>query len=140
MQKLEGKVSPIDTQDDEGMSLLHCAEWGGHVTTMRRLIRRGCDVDSVDGSGLTSLHLAAANGLTKAVRELIRNGASKSAVAGNCGTPLPQEALSGHVETAVATLEEVAECQGDRATASIGASWSGCSNNMQLAHGHLYAL
>ena len=58
---------PIDTKDDEGMSLLHWAARGGHVCTIRLLIRRGCDVDSVDGRGLTPLHLAAANGQTKAV-------------------------------------------------------------------------
>ena len=97
---------PIDTKDDEGMSLLHWAAWGGHVTTMRLLIRRGCDVDSVDGRELTPLHKAAAMGQTKAVRELIRIGASKSVVGGNYGTPLHQAALCGHVETAVAMLEE----------------------------------
>ena len=97
---------PIDTKDDEGMSLLHWAAWCGHVTTMRLLIRRVCDVDSVDGRGLTPLHCAAAMGRTKAVRELIRKGASKSVVAGNCGTPLDQAARNGHVETAVAMLEE----------------------------------
>ena len=61
---LDGGV-PIDTKDDEGMSLLHWAAWGGHVTTMRLLIRRGCDVDSVDGRGVTPLHWAAAMGWTK---------------------------------------------------------------------------
>ena len=97
---------PINIKDDEGMSLLHWAAWGGHVTTMRLLIRRGCDVDSVDGRGLTPLHCAAATGQTKAVRELIRKGSSKSVVAGDYGTPLHQAALNGHVETAVAMLEE----------------------------------
>ena len=91
---------------DEGESLLHWAAEGGHVTTMRLLIRRGCDVDSVDGSGLTPLHWAAAMGQTKAVRELIRMGATKSVVAGNCGTPLHQAALNGHVETVEAMSVE----------------------------------
>ena len=102
---LDGGV-PIDTKDDEGMSLLHWAAWGGHVTTMRLLIRRGCDVDAVDGRGLNSLHLAAEMGQTKAVRELIRKGASTSVVAGDYGTPLHQAVFYGHVETAVAMLEE----------------------------------
>ena len=62
---LDGGV-PIDTKDDEGMSLLHWAAWGGHVTTMRLLIRRGCDVDSVDGRGLTPLHcMCCCNGTDK---------------------------------------------------------------------------
>ena len=102
---LDGGV-PIDTKDDEGMSLLHWAAVSGHVTTMRLLIRRGCNVDSVDSKGLTPLHCAAVMGQTKAVRELIRKGASKSVVAGSCGTPLYQATLNGHVETAVAMLEE----------------------------------
>ena len=102
---LDGGV-PISTKDDEGMSLLHWTALGGHVTTMRLLIRRGCDVDLVDGRGGTPLHVAAAVGQTKAVRELIRNGASKSVVAGNIGTPLHQAAGKGHVETALAMLEE----------------------------------
>ena len=102
---LDGGV-PINTKDDEGMSLLHWTALGGHVTTMRLLIRRGCNVDLVDGRGVTPLHLAAAVGQTKAVRELIRNGASKSVVAGNMGTPLHQAAGKGHVETALAMLEE----------------------------------
>ena len=102
---LDGGV-PISTKDDEGMSLLHWTALGGHVTTMRLLIRRGCDVDLMDGRGGTPLHLAAAVGQTKAVRELIRNGASKSVVAGNIGTPLHQAAGKGHVETALAMLEE----------------------------------
>ena len=97
---------PIDAKDDKGLSLLHWAAWGGHVTTMRLLIRRGCGVDSVDGSGSTPLHWAAAMGRTKAVRELIRKGASKSVVADSYDTPLHQVALYGHMETAVAMLEE----------------------------------
>ena len=97
---------PITTKDDEGNSLLHRAAWGGHVTTMRLLIRRGCDVDSIDASGRTPLHLAARNGQTRAVRELIRHGASKSMVSDDFGTPLQQAALGGHVETVVAMLEE----------------------------------
>ena len=97
---------PIDTKDDEGMSLLHLTALGGHVTTMRLLIGRGCDVDSVIGRGFTPLHLAAAKGQTKAVRQLIMNGASKSVVAGKYGTPLHLAAINNHVETAVAMLEE----------------------------------
>ena len=97
---------PIDTKDDEGMSLLHWAAWSGHVTTMRVLIGRGCNVDSVDSKGLTPLHLAAAMGRTKAIRKLIRKGASKSVVGGDYGTPLHQAALNGHVDTTVAMLEE----------------------------------
>ena len=127
---------PIDTKDDEGMSLLHWSARGGHTTTMRLLIRRGCDIDSVDSRGLTPLHLAAALGQTKTVRELIRNaatvrtkiagepiknaamggtkvirelikkGAAKSVVAGEFGTPLHHAAIKGHVQTVVAMLEE----------------------------------
>ena len=128
---------PVDIKDDEGLSLLHWAAQGGHVTTMRLLIRRGCNVDSVDDKGITPLHLAAAMGQTKSVRELIRKRASKSLVVrsfdalshqaafegrnGNeetkldafmsvgtsmCGTPLHQASLAGHMDTAVAMLEE----------------------------------
>ena len=97
---------PIDTKNDEGVSLLHWASSGGHLTTMRLLIRRGCDVDSVDSKGLTPLHWAAANGQTKAVRELIRSNAAKSWDADEFGTPLHQAAKKGHVETIVAMLEE----------------------------------
>ena len=97
---------PVTTKDDEGFSLLHRAAWGGHVTTMRLLIKRECDVDSIDASGRTPLHLAARNGQTRAVRELIRHGASKSVVCGEFGTPLQQAALRGHVETVVAMLEK----------------------------------
>ena len=99
---------PIDTKNIAGVSLLHWAASGGHVTTMRLLIRRECDVDSVDSDGLSPLHWAAANGQTKAVRELIRKGAAKSRDAGEFGTPLHQAAKKGHVETLVAMLEE--EC------------------------------
>ena len=76
---LDGGV-PVNIKDDEGLSLLHLAAQGGHVTTMRLLIRWGCNVDSVDDRGVTPLHLAAAMGQTKSVRELIRKGASKSLV------------------------------------------------------------
>ena len=96
----------IDTKDDEGMSLLHWAAVGGHVTTMRLLSWRGCHVDSVDSRGVTPLHCAATMGQTKAVQELIRKGASKSVVAGSCGTPLHQAAIKGHVETAIAILDQ----------------------------------
>ena len=135
VELLDGGI-PIDTKDDEGMSLLHWAARDGHVTMMRLLIRRGCDVDSADGRGLTPLHLAAAMGQTKAVRELVRNaatgqtkvvqeliknaamgrtkvvreliksGAAKSVVAGEFGTPLHHAAIKGHVQTVVAMLEE----------------------------------
>ena len=102
---LDGGV-PIDVRNDVGMSLLHGAAQGGHVTTMRLLIRRGCDVNSTDGRGLTPLHLAAAMGQTKAVRELIRKGASKSVVAILFGSPLHHAVFRGYMETVVAMLEE----------------------------------
>ena len=100
------KGIPIDTKNNEGVSLLHWAASGGHVTTMRLLIRRGCSVDTVDKRGLTPLHSAAAEGQTKAVRELIKKGASKSVVAGMFGTPLHQATSKGHVETVVTMLDE----------------------------------
>ena len=121
---------PIDTKDDEGMSLLHWTAWGGHVTTMRLLIRRGCHVESVDGRELTPLHCAAAMGQTKAVRELIRKGASKSVVAGDYGTSLHQAAIKGHVETAVAMLEE-----GCPLDAVSGAGVRGCNVNAVRING-----
>ena len=102
---LDGGV-PIGVRNDVGMSLLHGAAQGGHVTTLRLLIRRGCDVNSTDGRGLTPLHLAAAMGQTKAVRELIRKGASKSVVAILFGSPLHLTVFKGHMETAVTMLEE----------------------------------
>ena len=113
---LDGGV-PIDTKDAEGVSLLHGAALGGHVTTMRLLIRKGCDINSVDARGLTPLHFAAGVGRTNIVQELIRNGASCSMVAGELGTPLHQAAGKGHVETAVAMLME--ECSFD-VTNSVG--------------------
>ena len=48
------------------------------MTTVRLLIRRGCNVDSVDLRGLAPLHWDAAIGQTKAVQERIRNGANNS--------------------------------------------------------------
>ena len=81
---LDGGV-PVNIKDDEGLSLLHLAAQGDHVTTMRHLIKRGCNVDSVDDRGATPLHLAAAMGQTKSVIELIRSGASKSVVARSFG-------------------------------------------------------
>ena len=79
VELLDGGV-PVNIKDDEGLSLLHWAAQGGHVTTMKLLIRWGCNVDSVDDRGVTPLHLVAAMGQTKSVRELIRKGASKSLV------------------------------------------------------------
>ena len=55
---------------------------------------------------LYSPPLAAAHGRTEAIHELIKLGATESVVAGNCGTPLHQAAREGHLETAVAMLEE----------------------------------
>ena len=102
---LDGGV-PIGVRNDVGMSLMHWAAQGGHVTTLRLLIRRGCDVNSTDGIGFTPLHLAAVMGQTKAVRELIRKGASKSVVAIFFGSPLHLAVFMRHVETVVAMLEE----------------------------------
>ena len=76
---------PVETTNNEGVSLMHGTAWGGHVTTMRLLIRRGGSVNSTDNRGLTPLHSAAAQGQTKAVRELIRNGH-------------PSLVLQGHLE------------------------------------------
>ena len=105
VEDLLDKGVPIDTKGDMGMSLLHLAAEGGHVTTMRLLIRRGCGVDSVDSvREFTPLHWSAAMGQTKAVRELIRKGASKSVVAGNY--EIPQAALKGDKKTAEAMLEQ----------------------------------
>ena len=98
------------------------------MTTMRLLIRRGCDVTQLMVEG--SLHCtdAAAMGQTKAVRELIKLGATKSVVAGNCGTPLHQAALNGHVETVEAMLEEgcpidVVNSDGSDCSACCSSRW-----------------
>ena len=97
---------PVNTTNNERVSLVHWAASGGHVATIRLLIKRGGNVNAVDKRGLTPLHAAAAQGQTKAVRELISNGASKEAVASTFGTPLHQATSRGHVETAKAMLED----------------------------------
>ena len=50
IELLDGGV-PICIVDEEGMPLLHWTALGGHVTTMRLLIRRGCNVDSANVGG-----------------------------------------------------------------------------------------
>ena len=126
----------IDTKDDEGMSLLHWAAWGGHVTTMRLLIRRGCGVDSVDGRGLTPLHWAAAMGQTKAVRELIRKGASKSVVAGSCGT-LANSCTSLHSVAASGRTQAVRELLKFGAAKSVVGGNCGTPLHLAALYGHV---
>ena len=123
-----GMGIPISTKDDEGNSLLHCASKGGHVTTMRLLIKRGCDVNSTDIRGLTPLHLAARYGHTKAVQELIRHNALVSVVSDKFETPLHQAAVGGHAETVLVMLEEgchVEVMNNDRLTVLGSAAESG---------------
>ena len=125
---------PIDTQDDEGKSLLHWAAESGHVATntVRLLIRRGCEVNSVDVRGLSPLHWAAAMGDKDAVQELIRNGASKSMVVGTFGTPIHQAAIRGHVETVVAMLEESCPLDAVNSVGSTALHWAAGSGHVEV--------
>ena len=83
------------------MLAAHC-----NVDLVRELVVRGSDVNAVKANGVLPSTDAATTGRTQAVRELLKLGAAKSVVGGNCGTPLHLAAYGGHVETAVAMLEE----------------------------------
>ena len=127
---LLGGGVPIDTKDDEGMSLLHLAAWGSHVTTMRLLFRRGCDVDSVDGGGLTPLHLAAWGGHLTTMRLLFRRGCDVDSVDSRGVTPL-------HLAAAMGQTKAVRELIRNGASKSVVASINGAPLHQAALKGHV---
>ena len=51
---------PVDLNDEDGRTLLHCAAGEGQIKVVELLIKRGCRIDPVDRNGCTPLDYATA--------------------------------------------------------------------------------
>ncbi|WP_235735959.1 ankyrin repeat domain-containing protein [Nocardioides alcanivorans] len=78
---------PVDTQGDDGQSLLMLAAYHGHMATVRALIERGADLDLLNARDQSPLAGALFKGEDEVARALIEAGASL-----DTGTPTAREA------------------------------------------------
>ncbi|KAF2795361.1 ankyrin repeat protein [Melanomma pulvis-pyrius CBS 109.77] len=74
------KIDLSQTLDKHGCSALHCAAYGGKISTVRALIEHGAEVDAREGAGLTPLHKAVLRKMQGTVKVLLEFGADPLAV------------------------------------------------------------
>ncbi|XP_029000965.1 ankyrin repeat and death domain-containing protein 1A isoform X4 [Betta splendens] len=76
LQILVSYGAKINSENKEGLSMLHCAAQRGHITVLEFIMEdlENICLDRVDKSGKTALHLAAENGHFEVVEFLIGMG------------------------------------------------------------------
>jgi len=98
----------VNSEDENGSSLLHDAAFNGHVNVMEFLIDHGADVEAENAIGKTPLFMLATMGHTEAMRWLVNEkGASVEARDNNGRTPIFSANDKGNVESIKYLKEEL---------------------------------
>ncbi|WP_329605646.1 ankyrin repeat domain-containing protein, partial [Rhizobium alarense] len=102
----------VGIRNKGGLTALHAAAYGGHLTTVQLLVAKGAAVnDRENFYRMTPLHAAAEEGRTEVVAFLLASGAEIEAEERNGYTPLTQAGWRAHWETTDLLLKAGARCQ-----------------------------
>ena len=88
---------------------LHQAAVGGHVSTVKAMLKEGCPVDVVNSYGWSVLHFAVAGGNAEVVREVLNTGCDINAATNDGSPPLHMAAAMGNTEAALELIRHGAE-------------------------------
>ncbi|GMH37615.1 hypothetical protein BSKO_05488 [Bryopsis sp. KO-2023] len=87
----------LDDSNDEGMTALHCASAGGHLSIVEFLLARGVNINArLHSTAMTPLYLAACSGHGAVVDVLLRHNANIMITNKNGWSPLHAAADTGH--------------------------------------------
>ena len=89
MSLLLERGANVEAANENGMTALTAAAFGGHAAVVRALLERGAKKDVADKNGLTAAMLAQQNGHAKVVAVLA--GLKEDEVLAAENTPLPDE-------------------------------------------------
>lgn len=100
---------PLDIQDNDGDTPLHCAACCGQLPIVEQLLAAGAQIDPKDHDGDTPLHLAAGSNHSAIATLLLKNGAHKDSQNNEHMTPLISAAFNGHLKIVRILLEAKAQ-------------------------------
>lgn len=95
----------VEVADDDGVTPLQEASWGGSVSSVRLLLAAGADPNSRDVEGNTCLHKAAFVGNYDAILRLVEAKAEIDATDAEGGTPLHNAIYNGHYDCVCLLLQ-----------------------------------
>jgi ankyrin repeat protein len=114
----------VDYRDENGLTALHHAIFGGFEDAVQLLLDRGADANAYSPVATTPLHLAVLKGRSNIAELLIsRYRAAVNAVDPDLGTPLHSAAFAGDVEIAGTMLKRGAEADLECAVDSTKQEW-----------------
>ncbi|XP_059420818.1 relA-associated inhibitor-like isoform X2 [Carassius carassius] len=91
VQRAAQEMSDPSKANDEGITALHNAICGGHLSVVEFLVRIGANVSAPDSHGWTPLHCAASCNDQRMCEFLVRNGAAVMAVTDSDGATAAQK-------------------------------------------------
>lgn len=100
---------PLEIQDNDGDTPLHCAACCGQLPIVEQLLAAGAQIDPKDHDGDTPLHLAAGSNHSAIATLLLKAGANKDSQNNGHMTPLVYAAFNGHHKTVRILLEAKAQ-------------------------------
>jgi ankyrin repeat protein len=119
----------VDHRDQDGLTALHHAIFGGFEDAVQLLLDRGADANASSPAAATPLHLAVLKGRSNIAELLIgKYRAAVNAIDPNLGTPLHCAAFAGDVKVAETMLEHGAQIDSMCAVSSSNLEWLSSSS------------
>ena len=99
---------PVDCEDENNRTPLHCAAYSGYAECIEILLQLGSDGNKLDKEGVSALHWACTAGSYEAVHILVQAGVflNPMEVAGDRLTPLDYAIISGHQSIAQFLIDQ----------------------------------
>ena len=109
---LEKDRSDLNSQSEDGRTMLVLAAINGHDSVVRLALENGANINTTDETGMTALHWTAKSGRHTTVKLLLENGAKIEAREEEYdGTALHLAAANGHEKVIEVLLEMGADIQ-----------------------------